>query len=90
MTLQQFLQILRVRYKLALIVFVIAAAIGTTVTLLLPKEYQATTSLVVDVKADPIAGMLMPSLGSPGLHDNTGRNHSKRPGGDQGGAVAPA
>lgn len=65
MTLQQFLQILRVRYKLALIVFVITAAIGTTVTLLLPKEYQATTSLVVDVKADPIAGMLMPSLGSP-------------------------
>ncbi|KAF0162128.1 MAG: chain length determinant protein EpsF [Rhodocyclaceae bacterium] len=65
MTPQQFLQILRVRYKLALIVFVATVAIATVVSLLQPKEYQASTSLVLDVKADPIAGMLMPGLGSP-------------------------
>jgi chain length determinant protein EpsF len=64
-TLQQFLQILRVRYRLALIVFVATVVVASIVTLLLPKEYQATTTLVVDVKADPIAGMLMPSMGSP-------------------------
>lgn len=66
MTLQQLLQILRVRYRLALLVFVTTVVIATGVTLTLPKEYQASTSLVVNVKADPIAGMLIPSLGSPG------------------------
>lgn len=65
MTPQQFLQILRVRYRLALVVFALTVVVATAVTLLQPKEYQATTSLVVDVKADPIAGMLMPSMGSP-------------------------
>jgi chain length determinant protein EpsF len=65
LTLQQLLQILRVRYKLALIVFIATVVIASAITLALPKEYQASTSLVVDVKADPIAGMLMPGLGSP-------------------------
>ncbi|MFH1873127.1 MAG: chain length determinant protein EpsF [Pseudomonadota bacterium] len=65
MTLQQLVQILRVRYRLALLVFLATVVIASVFSLLQPKEYQASTSLVLDIKADPIAGMLMPGVGSP-------------------------
>ena len=36
------------------------------ISLLLPKQYTANTSVVVDVKSpDPIAGMVLPGLASP-------------------------
>jgi chain length determinant protein EpsF len=31
----------------------------------MPKVYTATTSLVIDVKSDPIAGAMLPSVGTP-------------------------
>ena len=67
MTLQQFLSILRARYKAAL--FALLATVTTTlvVSLLLPKQYSATTAVVIDVKSpDPIAGMVLPGLAAPG------------------------
>ena len=67
MTLQHFLLILRARYKIAL--FTLLATVITTlvVSLLLPKQYTATTAIVLDVKSpDPVSGMLLPGLAAPG------------------------
>ena len=65
MSLLQILQILRAHYRVALITPVVVFVLALVITLLLPKQYTASTSLVVDVKTDPIAGALMPNVGSP-------------------------
>lgn len=65
MTLQQFLLIIFARRHLVAAIFVLVATTGTGVTLLMPKTYTAITSLVIDVKSDPIAGALLPSVGTP-------------------------
>lgn len=57
----QFLFILRAHYKVALVVFILAVAVGLGISLLMPKTYVATTSLVFDVKSqDPVAGVFLP------------------------------
>lgn len=62
MNLQQFLLILRARYKVALLLLVSTVAIAIPVIQSLPRQYTATTSLVVDVRPqDPISAMMMPS-----------------------------
>lgn len=67
MTFQQFLLILWARRKLALSIFGVTVLATLAFTLIQPKEYTATTSLVIDVKSpDPIAGMLMQGMMSPG------------------------
>ena len=67
MNLSQFLAILRARWWVAAIVFGLTVATTLAVSLLLPKRYAATATLLVDVKTpDPIAGMLFPSIGLPG------------------------
>jgi len=65
MSFLQILQILRAHYRVALLIPIVVVLATTIVTLQLPKEYTATTSLVVDVKTDPIAGALG-AVGSPG------------------------
>lgn len=65
MSFLQILQILRAHYRVALLVPVLAVALALIVTLQLPRQFTASTSLVVDVKSDPIAGALMPNVGSP-------------------------
>ena len=67
MTFQQFLLILWARRKIALRIFGATVLTTLVVSLILPKEYTATTSLVVDVKSpDPIAGMIMQGMMTPG------------------------
>ncbi|PKO34840.1 MAG: chain length determinant protein EpsF [Betaproteobacteria bacterium HGW-Betaproteobacteria-7] len=67
MTLQQFLLILWARRWLVAIIFGVTVLTTTIVSLLLPEEYTATTALVLDVKSpDPIAGIVLPGLMSPG------------------------
>lgn len=67
MTFQQFLLILWARRKLALRVLGVTVLTTLVVSLVLPKQYTATTSLVIDVKSpDPIAGMVMQGLLAPG------------------------
>lgn len=62
MNFRQLLLILRARYKLALLVMLVIVATGIPVIQHLPKQYTATTSLVVDVRSpDPIASIMMPS-----------------------------
>lgn len=67
MTLQQFLLLLWARRKVALLTFLATVLTTLVVSLLMPKEYTAATSVVVDVKSpDPIAGMVLPGMMAPG------------------------
>ncbi len=67
MTLQQFLLILRARYKVALLVFLITVATTVAVSLLLPKEYITGAAIVVDVKSpDAVSGQMLQGLIAPG------------------------
>jgi len=67
MTLQQFLLILRARARLALYVFFGTVFVVVVGSLLWPKSYTASTAIVLDVKSpDPVAGVLLPGLMSPG------------------------
>ena len=59
MNLQQFLIILRARYKVVLYVLLGIVSVAFIVTLLSPDKYVATTSVVLDVKSpDPLLGAL--------------------------------
>jgi chain length determinant protein EpsF len=66
MSLLQVFQILRAHYRVASVTPVVVVLIALVVTLQLPKQYSATTALVVDVKSDPLLGALLPNVGSPG------------------------
>lgn len=65
MTFGQFLSILRARKWAALLVFLLVVATTVTVSLLLPKQYDASASVVIDVKPDPVAAMAFPSMALP-------------------------
>lgn len=66
MTLQQFLLILRARYKVAVWTLLIIVITTLVISLLLPKQYTASTAVVVDVRSpDPVGGMVLPGLASP-------------------------
>jgi polysaccharide biosynthesis transport protein len=65
-SLRQFLSILRARFGLALFILLLCTGIAVALSLLLPKQYTASASVVVDVKTtDPIAGILAPALAMP-------------------------
>lgn len=67
MTLQQLLRILRARAGVAIAITVLTIMTALAVSLLLPKTYSASTAVVIDVKSpDPIAGVVLPGLISPG------------------------
>lgn len=63
MNLQQFLRILRARWLLMLVTLAITVGTTIAVSLLMPKRYTATATVVADVKGlDQISGMLLPML----------------------------
>jgi len=67
MTLQQFLLILRARYRMALLIFIVTVATTVLVSLLLPKQYTASAAVVVDVKSpDPVSGLMLQGMMAPG------------------------
>lgn len=65
MNLTQFLSILKARWWVALLLLVLTVGTTLGVSLMLPSQYTATATVVIDVKPDPIAGqfagMLAPS-----------------------------
>ncbi len=66
MSLQQFLLVLRARHKIIFLVLLMTVCVVVTGSVLLPKRYTATASVVVDVKSpDPISGVLLPGLITP-------------------------
>lgn len=67
MTLQQFLLILFARRKIAIFALLATVVVTLVVSLILPKSYTGTASVVVDVKSpDPIAGMVLQGMIAPG------------------------
>jgi polysaccharide biosynthesis transport protein len=67
MNFTQFLLILRARRKIILITLLVTVATTLAVSLLLPKTYKATTSLVLNYKgADPVTGVALPAQLMPG------------------------
>jgi chain length determinant protein EpsF len=67
MTLQQLFLILRARYQVALLVFLVTVATTVVVSLLLPKQYTASVALVLDVKSpDPVSGLMLQGMMAPG------------------------
>jgi chain length determinant protein EpsF len=66
MTFGQFLSILRARWIAALAVFMLVAFGTLGISLLLPKQYRAVASVVVDFKPDPVSA-LYGGVGSPGF-----------------------
>lgn len=65
MSLQQFLQILRARFLLIVLVLIIMVGAGAAVTYYMPKQYTATAVLVVDFKEPAVAAGAMPVSFSP-------------------------
>lgn len=67
MNFTQFLLILKARAWVALAALLVTVATTLVVSLLLPKSYTATTTLVVDAKAkDPVTGIILPAQMLPG------------------------
>jgi len=66
MSLHQFLLILRARYRVALLIAVLAILGGLSVSLALPRQYTAQTAVLVDLRTpDPVAGGSSPGVVAP-------------------------
>ncbi|MHB1098805.1 MAG: chain length determinant protein EpsF [Burkholderiales bacterium] len=67
MTMMQFLRVLWARKWLMLVTFSSTVAATIAISVLLPKQYTATSTLVVNSKAsDPLTGSVMPAQLMPG------------------------
>ena len=66
MTPQQFLLVLRARYKAVLLTWLLVVGATLGVSLWLPKQYTAGTAVVIDVKSpDPVTGALLQGMIAP-------------------------
>ncbi|WP_020162412.1 chain length determinant protein EpsF [Cycloclasticus pugetii] len=67
MSFYQFMVILLARKKIALLAFFITVATTLALSLMLPKSFEATTTLIVNYKGtDPVTGMVLPAQLMPG------------------------
>jgi chain length determinant protein EpsF len=60
------LQVIWARKWLVLGLLVLVSAAGITTTLTLPRQYTAESTMVVEMRIDPVLGALAPSLAAPG------------------------
>ena len=76
MTFHQFLLILRARRKVVIAILLLTVTVTLIVSLLLPKQYTASTAVVIDVKSpDPVAGMVHSWPCFSRLYGYAGRYH---------------
>jgi chain length determinant protein EpsF len=61
----QFLSILRARWRVLLLVLGVTVATTVAVSLLLPRQYTASASVVVDNKPDPVSAVFYGGAASP-------------------------
>jgi len=66
MNLGQFFSILRARWLIAALVLFATVFTTVAISLLLPKQYTAVASVVIDAKPDPVSAMMYPGMASPG------------------------
>ncbi|MDB5847645.1 MAG: exopolysaccharide biosynthesis protein [Rhodoferax sp.] len=63
---QQFLLILRARYKAALLTLIVTVLATLAYNLYLPKQYTAAAAVVLDVKSpDPVTGVMLAGMMAP-------------------------
>lgn len=67
MTFTQFFSILRARWKLSVLAFVLTVTAAVLISLMMPKKFTAAASVVIDVKPDPISGMMLGQMMSPAI-----------------------
>lgn len=67
MTLAQILHILKARWRIGALIFAVTVAAALTVAMLLPRQYTASGSIVVDGRPDPLAAMALPMQVLPGV-----------------------
>lgn len=65
MNIRQFLLILRLRWPLVLALALVAGIASAVISIRMPKVYTTQTSLLLDVKADPLVATFMPAIASP-------------------------
>lgn len=65
MTLLQFLSILRARKWIALLVLALTVTTAVVVSLFLPRQYTATTTMVVDLRPDPLSPVIYQAAAMP-------------------------
>lgn len=65
MTPSKLFSILRARWSMVVLVVLLTTLTAFCVSLVLPKKYVATASVVVDAKPDPISALIYPGLASP-------------------------
>lgn len=66
LTPKQCLQVVWVRRWIVLGLFLLVAAAGIVTTMVLPRQYTAESTMVVEMRIDPVLGALAPSLAAPG------------------------
>ena len=66
MTPKRYLQVIWARKWLVLGLLVLVSAAGITTTMMLPRQYTAESTMVVEMRIDPVLGALAPSLAAPG------------------------
>lgn len=66
MSVKQILRIVWARKWLVLALLLLVGIPGSVYTLMQPKQYTADTSLIVEMRPDPVLGALAPSLAAPG------------------------
>ncbi len=67
MNFSQLLMVVKARYKIILITLILTVVTTIVVSVMLPKNYTATNSLVVNYKGvDPVTGMALPAQLMPG------------------------
>lgn len=67
MTFTQFFSILRARWKLSVLVFALTVLAALAISLSLAKKFTASASIVVDVKPDPISGIVLGQMMTPAI-----------------------
>lgn len=67
MSLGQLIGIIRARWWVSLLVLLVVAGLTIGVSFLLPKQYTASASVVIDPKPDPVAGMVYGGMVSPAI-----------------------
>lgn len=66
MTLNQIIAIFKARWLLFASIVAVTVVAAAIVTVLLPRQYTASASVVIDLKSpDPVAGMMMPGMLAP-------------------------
>lgn len=67
MSFSQVFAILRARWVILVSIVGLAVVVAAVVSMMLPKQYTSTSSVVVDVKSpDPVVGMVLPGMMTPG------------------------